>query len=116
MILPSIKSSWFLGRGIKAFNNGYYDKALRYFLSGLENAKKTDDDIEIAGQMEAIAETYFELENYDRARLYANEALEIFKKYLPADTRGAFKKSVNNLNKLLDDIRNKEEEKSQSEV
>jgi tetratricopeptide (TPR) repeat protein len=108
MFLSSIKSSWFLGRGIKAFNNGYYDKALRYFLSALENAKKTDSDIDVAEGMDAIAETYFKLENYDKARLYANKALEIFKKYLSADTRGGFKKSVNHLNKLLDEIQDKE--------
>jgi tetratricopeptide (TPR) repeat protein len=112
MIISSLKSSWFLGKGSKAFNNGYYKKALRYFLYALENAKKTDSSAEVAVRMEAIAETYLKLDDYNKARSYAYESLEIYNKFLSNDNRGVFKKAINRVKKLLDEITYREKEKS----
>lgn len=107
-LLRSLKASWYLGRGSKAFKYGRYDQALRYFLSALEYAQETESSGELAVRKEAIAETYLKLENYDKARLYAAESLETNKNLYSKYNMEIYKKAVNRVSRLLDAITDRE--------
>jgi len=106
-LLGSLKGSWYLGKGSRAFKDGRYDQALRYFLSALEYAQETESSGELAVRKEAIAETYLKLENYDKARLYASESLETYKNLYLKDNMEIDKKAVNRVSRLLDEVRKK---------
>lgn len=112
-LFGSLKSSWYLGKGSRAFKKGRYDQALRYFLSALEYAQESKSTGELAVRKEAIAETYLKLENFNKARLYASECLEIYEKFYSKDKSDVFKKAVNRANRLLDEISYREQDKSQ---
>ena len=103
-LYKSLKGSWYLGKGSRAYKEGRYDQALRYFLNALEYAQGTQNSGELAVRKEAIAETYLKLGNYDKARLYASESLAIYNKFYNTDKSDVFKQSVYRLNKLLDEI------------
>lgn len=109
-MLRSLKGSWYLGKGSKAFRNGRYEQALNYFLSSLEYAVNAENCGEVAVRKEAIAETYFKLGSCDKARLFADESMEIYKNLFSKDNSEIFKESINRINRLLDEIRYKENE------
>ena len=115
-LLRSLKGSWYLGRGSKAFRCGRFDQALKYFLSSLAYAQETESSGELTVRREAIAETYFKLGDYDKARLYASESLEIYNNFYSKDKSDIFKKAVNRMNRLLDEITSREKEKSQDRI
>lgn len=112
-LFGSLKGSWFLGKGSRAFKYGRYDQALRYFLSAHEYAQETNNSGELAVRKEAIAETYLKLEDYDKARLYASESLEIYNKFYSKNKSDVFKEAINRVNRLLNEITSREREKSQ---
>jgi len=111
-LLGSLKGSWYLGKGSRAFKCGRYDQALRYFLSAHEYAQETENSGELAVRKEAIAETYLKLEDYDKARLYAFESLEIYKIFYSKNKSDVFKDAVNRVNRLLNEIALRERDKS----
>jgi tetratricopeptide (TPR) repeat protein len=113
-ILKSLKGSWYLGKGSRAFKDGRYEQALRYFLSAIEYAKETESVGELAVRKEAIAETYLKLGHYDRARRYASESLETYKNLYSRDNTEIDKKAVNRVSRLLDAITYREKEKNLS--
>jgi tetratricopeptide (TPR) repeat protein len=106
-LFGSLKGSWYLGKGSRAFKNGRYDQALGYFLSALKYAQETESSGELAVRKEAIAETYLKLGNYDKARLYASESLGIYEEFFSKDKSDVFKQAVNRVNRLLEEISNK---------
>lgn len=110
-LFGSLKGSWYLGKGSKAFKEGRYDHALKYFLSSLEYAR-SESDGELAFNKEVIAETYLKLGNYNKARLYASESLETYKSICSESKGNIFIDAINRVNRLIDKIAYKEKEAS----
>ena len=103
-LFKSLKSSWYFGKGYKALKNQRYDQALRYFLFALKYNQAAENSAELAVLKEALAETYLKLENFDEARLYATESIEIYETFYSKDKSDLFGKSVYRANKLLEKI------------
>lgn len=108
-LIASLKSSWYLGRGSRSFRKGNYEQALRYFLSSLEIARQSSAFYECAIRQEVVAETYLKLKQYDSAKSYANESINMNKKHKTVH----FEKSINRLYYLLDKIKLIEEQDQQ---
>ena len=115
-LFRSLKCSWYLGKGSRAFKCGRYDQALRYFLSAHEYAQETENSGELAVRKEAIAETYFKLEDFDKARQYASGSLEIYRSFYSKKQSDVFKEAINRVGRFLNEITFREKEKSQAKA
>ncbi len=113
-LFRSLKGSWYLGKGSRALKCGRYDQALRYLLFAHEYAQEAGNAGELAVRREAIAETYLKLEDFDKARQYACESLEIYKSFYSKNQVTVFKEAINRVSRFLNEITFKEKENKQS--
>lgn len=104
LLLAHIKSGWHHGKGVKYSKKRNYELSLKHYLKALDYARKTDNLGSIANELECVAINYYRLKDYDRAKLYANECLNIYKQLSEKDDSGFFDKCVDRVKELLSNI------------
>lgn len=66
-------------KGIGYLNSGRLDLALEYFLKAAAYYKDENNQVGLAIVYQYISEAYNQQENYDNAKIYLNNAIEIFR-------------------------------------
>ncbi len=105
-IFDSLKSSSYLGKGDRGFKEQRYNQALNCFLTALRHSK---EPWEIAVSKEFIAGA-LRLGDVDNARLYASDSLAFYEKSFSKDSSDVFKKGIDRVKRLLNEIVYREKE------
>jgi len=103
--IPHLKMGHYHGKGIKFSKKGDFFKAITYFERALENAKKCGNPAMIPFELEAIAHSYFMLEEYKKAEKFTIESLKMYNELLNEGT--IIKDSIERVNSMLTLIREK---------
>lgn len=90
------------GRGSKYTRKGDFEKALKHFRLALEYALRSDTKAYVPAEMESISRTFIRLGDYEQARKYAIESLNLYKEMQWAGS--IFEKSVGRVEALLEAI------------
>jgi len=100
-------SSWHIGKGSKYDKKGNYDLAIKHYYLALEYHRKTAPKERPTGIEEMLAWSYAKLNDFVKAKIYAENALAIYLRYQDENKpKDFFSESANRMKKLLKDIEN----------
>jgi len=105
-LIFQIISSWHHGKGSKFTRKGKFEIALKHFQTALEYALRSDNEASVPVEKECIARTFVRLRNYEQAKKYATESLNLYNKLQTAGS--IFHDGANRVRELIKIIENQE--------